>query len=82
MSGSNRKLGKAVMRELERYSDGNVAQTDVSSEQLVSIAFQEVMQRVILSANQLALDDGSLEVLPHHIENALNMLLGTPEKWL
>lgn len=80
MSGSNRKLGKAVMRELERYSDGNVAQTDVSSEQLVSIAFQEVMQRVILSANQLALDDGSLEVLPHHIENALNMLLGTPEK--
>lgn len=80
MSGNSKKLGKTVMRELERYSDGNVAQVDNSSEPLVAVAFEELMQRVLLSANRLAMEDGSLEVLPQHIETALAMLLETPEK--
>lgn len=71
----NKQLGNYLINELNKLSNDNVTTINKNDSKLLSISYKLIMQKIMTRANELAIQDQSMELFPNHIETAMNEIL-------
>ena len=71
----NKQISNYLINELNKLSNDNVTTINKNDSKLLSISYKLIIQKIITRANELALQDQSIDIFPNHIELAMNEIL-------